>query len=151
MLSLLWLPLQIKKIYCQDTLLHLVVSHKNCFQLLTCLWHWLCSGRKQEQLWDEGGMRWNLCSSGGQKSICVDQIKQVFVFIKSMMLLPSSSLSLLFARLAIYQWYRDLAKAHISTMVTIASEGSVNNSNTGAVLVSLWMRISWCMINFFRK
>ena len=54
-----------------------------------------------------------------------------------MMLVLSLSLSILFARLAIYQWYRDLAKAHISTMVTIASEGSVNNSNTGAVLVRL--------------
>ena len=44
------------------------------------------------------------------------------------------------ARLAIYQWYQGLAKAHTSTMVTTVSEGSVNNSSTGAVLVSLWPR-----------
>jgi hypothetical protein len=36
-------------------------------------------------------------------------------------------------KLATYQWYRDLAKAHISTMVTTVSEGSVNNLSTGAV------------------
>ena len=54
------------------------------------------------------------------------------------MLLPSVFLSISSARLAIYQWYRDPAKAHISTMVTTVSEASVNNSSMGAVSVSLW-------------
>ena len=86
----------------------------------------------------QGGNRNNFETKEECDEICVHpEGKKVSEFIKSIMLLPSLFISILFARLAIYQWYQDLAKAHISTMVTIASEGSVNNSNTGAVLVSL--------------
>ena len=58
-------------------------------------------------------------------------------------------LSISSSRLAIYQWCQDLAKAHISTMVTTVSEGSVNNSSTEAASVRFWPRSIPSIVNFF--
>ena len=103
--------------------------------------HWVSSGRKQKQLWNKRGMRWDLCPSRRQTGIC----KHPTSFVNRKLVSP------FLTRLATYRWCRVPAKVLTSTMVTIQNEGFVNNSNMAVALVSWSSRTCKCIIELLHR